>query len=239
MSCEKYFLKGHKVHYFVFTDGALAHVRYERVTGIEQPNLGWPNNTLKRFHMFSRVLDKLAAFDFAFFLNANCEFRNTIDESILPFGNEELVVVQHPGYFDKQPDQFPYDRDPASCASIPFGEGRHYACGGINGGRSDAYCAMIEALRNATDIDEKNGVVALWHDESHLNRYIVGKKYKLLSPAYFYPENWQLPFEEIIRVRDKNLLGGHNFFRGIKDKPDDQSRIFESIRNRLKGKMNL
>ena len=33
-----------------------------------------------------------------------------------------------------------------------------------------------------------NGVIALWHDESQLNRYAAERSdYRLLTPAYWYP----------------------------------------------------
>jgi FkbM family methyltransferase len=213
ISCEKYFLPGHEKRYFVFTDGCIAHESHERVMRIEQPRLGWPHDTLKRFHMFSRVAGDLAAFDFVFFFNANCEFRQTVNDAVLPTEEEGLVVVRHPGFFDKIPDDFTYDRNPASRAYIPFGRGRYYVCGGVNGGRSSAYCQLIHDLREAVDEDERNGVMAVWHDESHLNKYILTKNHTLLSPAYCHPENWKIPFPEIIRVRDKFIRGGPEFLR--------------------------
>ena len=46
----------------------------------------------------------------------------------------------------------------------------------------------------------------LWHDESQLNRYAAERSgsYRLLTPAYWYPEGWQMPFEQKITVRDKS-----------------------------------
>ena len=178
-SCEQYFLPGHERHYFVFTDGEIAYVDNGRVHRIEQPRLGWPHDTLKRFHMFSRIQEDLASFDYIFFFNANCEFRMPVDESILPSEKEGIVVTQHPGFYNKSGDELFYDRNPASRAYIPYGLGEHYVCGGVNGGCCDAWLTLVNTLRDAIDEDEANGIVALWHDESHINRYILGKRYKL------------------------------------------------------------
>ena len=216
-SCEQYFLSAHERHYFVFTENDIPYVSNERVHKIEQPYLGWPYDTLKRFHMFSRIREELAAFDYIFFFNANCEFRMAVNESVLPTEDEGLVVTQHPGYYNKSRDKYTYERNAASRAYIPYGQGEHYVCGGVNGGRAHAYLALINGLREAVDEDERNGIIARWHDESHLNRYILGMGYKLLSPSFCYPENWRLPFEEIIRVREKTLHGGHKFLRYEKE----------------------
>ena len=76
---------------------------------------------------------------------------------------------------------------------------------------------MIKCLSKRINIDLENEIIAKWHDESHLNRYIYDynkERYRILSPAYLYPEGWNIPFEEIITVRDKNKLGGHQYLRG-------------------------
>ena len=52
-------------------------------------------------------------------------------------------------------------------------------------------------------------MIPLWHDESQLNRYIAETDpahYRLLPPAYWYPEGWDMPFEQKILVRDKNKV---------------------------------
>ena len=49
------------------------------------------------------------------------------------------------------------------------------------------------------------GVIALWHDESQLNRYIIGRDdVKILPPCYGYPEGWDLPYEPVMLIRDKS-----------------------------------
>ena len=41
------------------------------------------------------------------------------------------------------------------------------------------------------------GVIATWHDESHLNKYMLKQRnYKILSPAYAYAEELDIPFEK-------------------------------------------
>jgi hypothetical protein len=70
---------------------------------------------------------------------------------------------------------------------------------------------MCKILKNDTDVDSKNWIIALRHDESHLNKYICNlkqkwleSKYKVLSPEYLYPEWWNIPFDCKILIRDKS-----------------------------------
>jgi hypothetical protein len=118
--------------------------------------------------------------------------------------DKELLVVQHPGFFNRPNNKFTYDRNPRSLAYIPKGEGKYYICGGVNGGKGKAFVQLMRDLMHNIDVDEQNGVIALWHDESHINRYILDRDdYRLLTPAYCYSEEKNLPFEKKILVRDK------------------------------------
>ena len=79
-SMEKYFLKQPEVEYFVFTDADKLYdeERNVKIHRIRQENLGWPGNTLFRFHMFVSIKEKLEDYDYLFFLNANTVCRQEI-----------------------------------------------------------------------------------------------------------------------------------------------------------------
>ena len=47
--------------------------------------------------------------------------------------------------------------------------------GGFNGGTAQGFKHLIDTIAHNTDVDEQNSVVARWHDESHLNRYLYDK----------------------------------------------------------------
>lgn len=209
---KKLFLKSEK-HFFVFSDASPELFSNDDTSYIYQPKLGWPNDTLLRFHMFSRILDKLKQYDFIFFFNSNIIFLEEISENILPTSKEGLLVVQHPGFYNKKNSQYTYERNKKSLAFIPYGKGDYYVCGGVNGGTAHAYINMIKNLKEAIDIDIKHRIIAQWHDESHINKYILNKNYKILSPEYAYPEGSQLPFSPRILILDKNKFGGHDFLR--------------------------
>ena len=84
----------------------------------------------------------LKAFDYIFFFNANAEFMQPVTrEMLLPRAEkgEHLLVVQHPSFYAKPNYEFTYDRNPRSTACIPYGLGKYYVCGGVNGGTTPAF----------------------------------------------------------------------------------------------------
>jgi len=80
-----------------------------------------------------------------------------------------------------------------------------YICGGVNGGKSQEFLAVIEELKKRIDEDRKQGIIAIYHDESHINKYAYENPgYKLLPPSYCYPEGWKMPFKKNIMVLEKS-----------------------------------
>lgn len=206
-SYEENFLQESKKEYFVFTDAdyLLYEDKCDRIHKIYQERLGWPYDTLMRFSMFDSIAQQLEKFDYVFFMNANCKCVKKITEDEFLPKEKEILVVQHPGEFNKKPSKYSYDRNPESTAYIPKGEGKYYICGGINGGKSQAYLSLIKELKNNVQIDLDKNVIAKWHDESHINHYIyVHDNWEMLSPSYCYAEDWRLPFEAKILVREKS-----------------------------------
>lgn len=208
-SFEQNFLEEYLKEYFVFTDhvSIFDEESNKRIHRIYQPNLGWPGNTLFRFDMFLKIEEELERFDYIFFMNANAIcVQKVTPEMFLPLDNK-LLLVQHPGYYSKQNYEFPYERNKKSNAYIPYGKGDVYVCGGINGGKAYYYLNLVKELSKRIQDDYNRGVVAKWHDESHLNKYIFeNKDYRLLSPAFCYPEGEEIPFEVFLMVKDKGKM---------------------------------
>lgn len=208
LSMEQYFLKGHEVHYFVFTDAqeVFGEDTNSRIHKIYQEHLWWPNSTLMRFHIFLRQQDNLRKMDYLFFFNANLEVFGVIWDEFLPM-QEWLLFCQHPGFYNKSVKDFTYERRGVSEAYIPSGMGKIYVAGGLNGWKTNIFLEMCENIKQKIDLDNTKGIIALWHDESHINRYVANlgdNAYKILDPWYLFPEWWNLPFSEKIRVRNKS-----------------------------------
>lgn len=228
-SSEKCFLPDCEKTYFVFTDNK--HLEYStnnNVKIIKQNKLGWPFDTLDRFKMFRRIIPELSNTDYTFFFNANSVLIAEIKKEEI-ICNKPLIGALHPCFYDKTSELFIYERNKHSKAYIPFGEGNHYFMGAFNGGKSEYFIDLIQTLSERIEHDKKNNIIAIWHDESHLNKYYYenSDKVNVLSPSYVYPEEMNLPFEKKNLLRDKNQLGGHKYLRDI------NSNLFTKNWNRL------
>lgn len=215
-SFEKRFLPHCRKEYFVFTDAQDIYKKDDQsIHVIYQKQLGWPYDTLMRFHMFWEINTELRMFDYIFFFNSNCYCRGKISEDEFLPEKESLLFVQHPGMYHKKCEEFTYERCENSLAYIPMGEGDVYICGGINGGKTKEFLKLTNELKERTETDKQNGVIAVYHDESHLNRYAYEhKNYKLLPPSYCYPEGWKLPFKKKIIILDKSKYFNDRALKG-------------------------
>jgi len=212
-SCEKNLLVdwNYEKHYFVWTDSDKIKSD-DRIHVFYQKDLGRPNNTLKRFHLFLSKKNELEKMDYLFFFNANLIVNMPVWEEILPNDDDVLVVsVTHPRYFKKDNSKFTYDRNPKSTAYIRKGEWSYYVQWWLNWWSKDCFLKMCKILDHNINIDEKNWVIALWHDESHINRYVYDlemnwfwDKYKVLPPSFLYPEDSNFSFPAKIIMRDKS-----------------------------------
>ena len=180
-SMKKYFMTKTKaeVTMFVFTDKDVQGGT--NMVILPQKHAPWPSMTLKRYHIFSQNSSTLFTQDFLFYIDADSLFVDYVDDEILG----DLVATQHAGYFESERKDFTYDKNPVSTAYVSDEEGTAYYCGGFNGGKTKNFLQMAADMVTAIDINLKNDVVAEWHDESHLNRYLIDNPpTKVLHPAY-------------------------------------------------------
>ena len=205
-SCEKNFLSKEEKHYFVFTDD-LNIDKVSNMTLINQECKGFPHDSLFRFDMFLKVKKEVLAYDYVFFFNANMLFVDTVTYDIFPKKKfKGLIGVVHPmGFkYEKFPSMFTYERNKKSKAYIKKEKKDYkYYMGGFNGGSVEEYYTMVsECSKNIHD-DYDNNIVAIFHDESHLNKYFSDHKVHSLSTCYGFPEGGNFPFKPKIIIRDK------------------------------------
>jgi histo-blood group ABO system transferase len=205
-SVKKHFMKNHEVKMFVFTDGNVPE--NDDIIRIEQEHLGWPYATLKRYHVFDKNKELLSNMDYLFYCDADMRFVEDVNEEILPDTETELVGTEHPGFFGGRRGS--YETNKSSTAYVSEEEGECYYAGGFNGGTSEAFLEMSKTIKERVDKDLENGIIAVWHDESQMNRYFIDNPPKKLNPSYCYPESWQIPFEKKLLALDKN----HSEIRG-------------------------
>jgi histo-blood group ABO system transferase len=121
--------------------------------------------------------------DYLFYLDVDMLFVDAVGQEILSNG---ITAILHPGYAISEGYKHPYEQNPLSRAYVSH---QMYFCGGFQGGKTDSFLRMASTIKSAVDEDSKNGIIATFHDESHLNRYLIDNKPALvLGPAYCFPE---------------------------------------------------
>jgi histo-blood group ABO system transferase len=184
-SIARQFLPGHEIRHLLFTNHAVESSQTLRTHRIAHEP--WPLPTLRRYEHFLAEKDFILDHDYCFYLDADMRVDRRVGDEILG----DIVAVRHPYQSFLPVAKRTYERNPRSLACVPVGQGTTYYAGGFQGGRTAAFMEMAAVLAARIRDDTERGVVAVWHDESHLNRYLVDHPPSVsLSPAYCFPEEW-------------------------------------------------
>lgn len=174
---RKHFFPKNSVKIFLHTDSVSFH-DVDVVIPVEHKP--WPLITLLRFNLFSQNASVYDT-DYLFYLDIDTKVLNCVTEDVLG----DFVVTEHSGYKGRRGTP---ETNPLSTAFIGLDEEVTYVCGGFFGGLRSRFLEASEVMRNNIQKDLDNNIIAIWHDESHLNRYYVNHKdeIKLLSFEYMY-----------------------------------------------------
>jgi hypothetical protein len=212
----KNFFPNDESKFIVFTDSEPKDYG-DKVIYVYQEKLGWPLDTLKRYHLINSIQNLLSDFDYILYGNANMIFLEEITNEILPTGEEDngLCAVVHPSYYKTHKTMFTYERNPNSTAFVDHHkEGDTYYQGCFFGGKTKEFLKMSKILQDKIQIDLDNNFIAVWWDESHMNKYFIDVKPKPIHPGYSYPENDSIPYDKKILQLNKHNHGGHDKLRG-------------------------
>jgi hypothetical protein len=171
---------------------------------------GWPFVTLKRFHYFTQAKKKIQECDYAFYVDVDSLFIG--DLNLDSIGQSGIFATLHPCLYDGEGTP---ERNPLSSAYIPYNSGNSYFCGGFFGGSAEDFMEMSEQIILNIESDLGKGLIAIWHDESHLNKYLFENKPSVVfKPPFAVAENITTESEASkIKFLDKNSIGGHDYFR--------------------------
>jgi histo-blood group ABO system transferase len=197
------FIPGSEINCLLFTDHEVETSDNVRVHYIDHEP--WPMPTLKRYNYFIKEKDFILQHDYCFYFDADMRIDNLVHDEVLSDG---IIATKHPYQSFYSIDQMTYDRNPESLAYIPYGQGNTYYAGGFNGGASREFIKMSETIADMVNADLKNNIIALWHDESYMNRYLLDNPPTLeLSPSYCYAEEFygtDYPYDPKIIALKKN-----------------------------------
>ncbi|XP_073449505.1 histo-blood group ABO system transferase 2-like [Aquarana catesbeiana] len=209
-TAERFFMVGHNVTYYVFTDN---------VSNVVKPKMGegrnlqlhevsadkrWQDVSMRRMEILTAITKEQMPNEIDYLVCADVDmvFNDHMGVEILG----DLFATIHPGYFLADPQRFTYERRPISAAYIPYGKGDFYYMAALYGGKVEEIHKLSTACHNGIKEDKKKNIEAVWQEESHLNRYLVyNKPTKVLSPEYIWDTN--LPNGELIKR--KRFLAVH------------------------------
>ncbi|XP_066547656.1 alpha-1,3-galactosyltransferase 2-like [Amia ocellicauda] len=214
-SAEKHFMPGLRVVYYVFTDSP------ERVPEIQlgpqrsivimkvEKHKRWQDISMMRMLTISNVIESHIRHQ------AQYVFCLDVDQMFLSrWGSEALgdfVAQLHAAFYNKPEDSFTYDRNPKSMAYMYKGD--HYYHAAIFGGTWENVQRLAESCYLGIMTDKRNEVEALWHDESHLNKYFwIVKPTKVLSPEYC----WSTIFEGGSKLHFARLLWAKKHYNDLR-----------------------
>ena len=206
---EENFLNGHELECLLFTEHDVETSDNVKVSKIDHEP--WPMPTLKRYNYFVKEKEYISKFDYCYYFDVDMGIVEKVGDEVLG----DLVATMHPYQSLYPKESRSYDRNPNSLAFVaPGEEGENYYAGGFNGGKTECFLKMAEVIADRVNQDLEKDVIALWHDESQMNRYLIDNPPTLsLTPTYCFAEeqmgNPNYPYEPKIIALKKN----HNELR--------------------------
>ncbi|XP_030063606.1 histo-blood group ABO system transferase 2-like [Microcaecilia unicolor] len=203
-TAETFFMVGYKVNYYILTDRpkdvpnvTLAEGR--RVVVLKIPSHArWQDVCLNRMEIISVFTKQQFIHEVDYLVSADIDMRfsDHVGVEIL----SDTFGTLHPGFYRAKRQHFTFERRPASQAYIAVDEGDFYYAAGFYGGTVDEVYKLANQCHNGIMTDKANSIEAVWHEESHLNKYFLNHKpTKILSPEYLWDNGMGVP--EVLRKR--------------------------------------
>lgn len=193
-SCETHLLPNIEKKYIIFTDGEVSEAPDNAIV-YNQKHLEWPYITLYRFKMIKNAFEDIKEYDWMLFLDADMRVVDTVNPEDLFDETKKYIGVHHPCHYLQMP---PHNQSPGAFEIRSFSNAavneddntEIYYQGCVWGGKVPDVLHMIEELDKRIDEDHEKGVIAQWHDESHLNKFYAEhyEDVNVIPPSFAYPE---------------------------------------------------
>ncbi|NXP96075.1 BGAT1 transferase, partial [Passerina amoena] len=190
-SANKYFLAGHPVNFYLFTDSPekISHLQMAPENHLVvipvQDDPRWQDISRSRMDMLSSYIQSQFQHevDYLYSMDINVQLLahigvEIIDALVATISSWQVTPRQHSKASETQPE---------SQSAIPEGQGDfHYTASFYGGSVAEVY-KLARACSAGLAQDRGNGLEGPWHHESRLNRYLVQHKpTRLLSPEYYW-----------------------------------------------------
>ena len=184
-----------------------------KIVSITTPSLDWPEATLLRYELFCDSWDQIHG---ELIIHIDADMLFVSETTFKPDPTEwrgGIALVRHPGFrrpsLSKQPKlylgapqmliwdlrrwrrvgaQGDWETSEDSLAYVPRRDRHTYVCGGTWMGLREPLGIMISELATRTRSDLQRGVVAIWHDESHLNWFASNHVHELFDSEKCFAE---------------------------------------------------
>ena len=194
LSAEKYFMPGCEKTYHLFTNKLeqVSYFDYTNATNIIFTfceHLPFPLSTLLRFHRFLGEEKMLRQHTHICYADIDTLWVSEVKpEDVL----SPLSATLHCGFIGGGTD---FETDPRSLAFLQaeHNPGAKYYGGGFILATPDEYFTMARWCAERINIDLSKNIIAKFHDESHLNKYLntIRKPERELTPSFHFAEYLQ------------------------------------------------
>ncbi|MEJ1286927.1 hypothetical protein NN561_017941 [Cricetulus griseus] len=204
-TAEMYFMEGHRVKYYIFTDQPgsvplLKPSKGRQMVILETQASAHPWNTyIYRMEVISYFSQQRFAkeVDYLVCAHVNIVFCNSVGVEIL----SSLFGTLHPLFFGLPRKSLAYERQPQSQAYISENEGDFYYSGAFFGGKVLEVHRLTKFCYLALRMDQAYDIQVVRPEESYLNKYLLyNKPTKILSPEYMWDKTLPITdgFREVL-----------------------------------------
>ncbi|NXN46182.1 BGAT2 transferase, partial [Rhinoptilus africanus] len=194
-SANKYFLVGHWVNFYLFTDNPeqISHLQMAPenhlfVIAVQNHSYSqWQDISMSHMDIIRRYIRSQFQYevDYLYHIDIDVQLFEHIGVEII----DALVATISPWQYTACRDSKSCETRTESQASISKEEGDFYYTASFYGGSVAEVYKLTRACFKGFMKDRENGIEARWHDESHLNGYFMyHKPTRLLFPEYYWDE---------------------------------------------------
>lgn len=193
-----------------FIDKVASTIAIRVVTHVV-PSYKWPQAALYRYKLIHEFSEQFSE-DILMHLDADMLVQAPFNSLALrkPMKNG-ICLVRHPGFFRpkglarlllylrnpqvtwgdlattiKMGSLGTWETNKHCLAFVPRTKRLKYVCGATWWGLRPDFLSLCENLSNRVSLDERNGIQAIWHDESHLNWWASKNDHGYEDPRYCF-----------------------------------------------------
>jgi hypothetical protein len=155
---------------------------------------------LKKLGFVLEIEDTLRKHDYVYVIDSDCIMIKDIHVSeILPDGIDYTVCAAHP-WQTTGSNSWLLEQNKESLAYLDNANTYFQSC--IWGGHTEMTLGVLNQIDQWIQEDiRKNVRRAIWHEESYFNKYLNGRKTKILDKTYVFPSDCYLKEKSIYKIK--------------------------------------